>query len=221
MNLAKQAAGNRAADWIESGMTVGLGTGSTVAYFIEALIKKQLNIQAVSSSEQSAALARQGGIRLLNINDVSQIDLTVDGADEIDSQKRMIKGGGGALLREKILAASSKEMIVIVDETKVVSTLGQAKLPVEITPYGSQTTQARLEKIGFASTWRRNEQGALFVTENHNLILDIHFSAPLPCPENEQEKIRNVPGVVDTGFFFSLAGRVVVGYGDGSTKTFC
>src|SRR5579863_8814486 len=120
---AKQAAGREAAKWIEPGMIVGLGTGSTATYFIESLIervKKGLKIQAVASSHESAKLARSGGIEMLHLNDAPRVDVTVDGADEIDSQKRMIKGGGGAHVREKILAAASREMVVIVDESKLV-----------------------------------------------------------------------------------------------------
>lgn len=218
---AKAAAGHKAAEFIESGMIVGLGTGSTAAHFIDALIARcrtGLNIRAVSSSHASADRAEKGGIPILDINSVPRIDITVDGADEIDPKKRMIKGGGGAHVREKILASSSNEMIVIVDETKLVSALGRAKLPVEVLFFGSPATRAKLEKKGFQGQWRLNSDGTLFITENGNLLYDIQFDELLTHPENQEELIRHIPGVVDTGFFFNLAGRVIVGHFDGTTK---
>ena len=125
----------------------------------------------------------------------------------------MIKGGGGAHVREKILATASKELIVIVDETKLVSQLGKVKLPVEILPYGSLATKAKIESLGFKGSWRED-----FVTDNANLLLDIHFAHPLKDPFKVDEQIRRVPGVVDTGFFFNLAKRVIVGNFDGTTR---
>jgi ribose 5-phosphate isomerase A len=200
-------------------MIVGLGTGSTAAYFIENLIKRYrqgLSIQAVPSSRHSAELAKKGGIPVLDINSISHIDITVDGADEIDPKKRMIKGGGGALIREKILASSSGEMVVIVDDTKLVDQLGKAKLPVEIIFYGSPATRQKLEQLGFKGKWRLNEDKTLFITENGNLIFDIALEQPLTAPEKEHTKIRQVPGVIDTGFFFEIAGRVIIGHQNGT-----
>ena len=215
---AKRAAGEKGATFIENGMIVGLGTGTTAAYFIEALIQRRLQIQAVASSRHSADLAKKGGIPVLDINAVPRIDLTVDGADEIDSKKRMIKGGGGAHVREKILACASGEMIVIVDESKVVSSIGRAKLPVEILYYGSPATRMRIEEKGYEGRWRMSPDGTLFLTENGNLIFDIHFSSPPSHPEHVQEQLIHIPGVIDTGFFFNIAGRVIVGYSNGTTK---
>jgi len=217
----KKAAAIEAASWIKSGMIVGLGTGSTSVYFIEALIercKQGLQIQAVPSSRHSADLAKKGGITLADINSISHIDLTVDGADEIDPEKRMIKGGGGAHVREKILATSSNEMVVIIDDSKLVPRLGKAKLPIEVLFYGSPATRDKLEKLGFKGKWRLNEDKTLFITENGNLIFDIFFKEPLLYPEEEHLKILQVPGVVDTGFFFKIAGRVIIGHDDGTTE---
>ena len=118
-------------------------------------------------------------------------------------------------MREKILAANSGEMIVIVDETKLVPAVGQGKLPVEILFFGSPATRNRLEKMGYIGKWRVNEDGSFFITENGNLIYDIVFDAPPPYPEQDHEEITHVPGVIDTGFFFNMAGRVIVGYRDG------
>ncbi len=216
---AKAAAGRKAAEFIESGMIVGLGTGSTAAHFITALIahcKKGLKIQAVASSRHSADQASQGGIPVVDINSVPHIDITVDGADEIDPKKRMIKGGGGAHVREKILASSSNEMIVIVDESKLVPSVGRHKLPVEILFYGSPATRSKIEDAGYNGTWRLNKDGTLFITENGNLIFDIQFETPPSSPEKENDTLLHIPGVVDTGFFFHIAGRVIVGKFDGT-----
>ena len=217
---AKQAAAKQAATFVEDGMVVGLGTGSTAACFIEALIQRvrqeKLKIQTVASSQASAALAKAGNLPLIELNAALRVDLTVDGADEIDAQKRMIKGGGGAHVREKILAAASTEMVVIVDETKVVPLLGQTKLPVEILHYGSPSTRARLERTGYKGKWRTQADGSLFITENGNLLFDITFDSPLSHPEREDLQILQTPGVVDTGFFFDLAGRVLIGHSDGT-----
>lgn len=219
---AKWAAGRKAAEWIRSGMIVGLGSGSTAECFIHSLIercKNGLHIKAVASSRASANLAQKGGIELLDINSVPRIDITVDGADEIDTKKRMIKGGGGAHVREKILACASGEMVVIVDETKLVPSIGYSKLPVEILFYGSPSTRSKIEEIGFGGKWRQNDdQETLFITENGNLIFDIHFEAPPETPEEVHQMIRSIPGVVDTGFFFNLAGRVIVGYHNGKVE---
>lgn len=217
----KIAAGKKAVDWIKNGMIVGLGSGSTAECFIRSLIeacKKGLKIQAVSSSRASADLAKKGGIEVLDINTVPRIDITVDGADEIDLKKRMIKGGGGAHVREKILASSSKEMVVIVDETKLVPEIGRGKLPIEVLFYGSPATRMKIEQLGYKVKWRLNEDETLFTTENGNLILDLFFDSPPEMPEELHQTLINIPGVVDTGFFFNLAGRVIVGHPDGTTE---
>lgn len=218
---AKAAAARKAAEFIQNGQVVGLGTGSTAAHFIDSLIvrcRQGLRIEAVPSSRHSADRAQKGGIEILDINSAPRIDITVDGADEIDPKKRMIKGGGGAHVREKILASASDEMVVIVDETKLVPKLGHVKLPVEILFYGSPSTRQKIEDLGFEGKWRMNDSGTLFISENGNLIFDIAFENPPIEPEREHLKIIQIPGVIDTGFCFGLAGRVVVGYGDGSVK---
>lgn len=218
---AKIAAGRKAVEWIESGMIVGLGSGSTAECFIQSLVeacKDGLHIQAVASSRASANLAEKGGIEVVDINSVPRIDITVDGADEIDPKKRMIKGGGGAHVREKILASASNEMVVIVDESKLVPSVGRGKLPIEILFYGSPATRMKIEELGYHGRWRMNEDETLFISENGNLILDLHFDSPPPAPEALHESILNIPGVIDTGFFFDMAGRVIVGYPDGKTQ---
>jgi ribose 5-phosphate isomerase A len=218
---AKQAAAYLAASFVQNGMTIGLGTGSTAHYFIEKLIERHqqesLRIQTVSSSTRSLEQAKKGGLPTIEINEIETIDLTVDGADEIDHQKRMIKGGGGALLREKIVASMSREMIVIIDETKLVHQLGRHKLPIEVVPFACNATLRHLRKLGFVGGFRTFEEDSsyYYVTDNGNYIIDLHFENLLANPEKEEALIRSIPGVVETGFFFHLAGRVLVGFKDG------
>ena len=218
----KKKAAFKAAEWVENHMIVGLGTGSTVFYFIEKLIercKNGLHIQAVSSSDKSSRQAAEGGIHLLDINTITTIDMTFDGADEIDSQKKMIKGGGGALLREKILADSSQEMVVMVDETKIVTNLGQkAKLPLEILPFAYLATEKKIKNLGYAGEFRKTMNHLLYFTDNGNLIFDITFDAPRKNPEEDHALLIQIPGVLETGFFFNLAGRVIIGLSDGNLK---
>lgn len=215
---AKIAAGARAVELIKDGMIVGLGSGSTAERFIESLIKSKRKVTTVSSSRASADLAKKGGLEVLDINSVSHIDITVDGADEIDPKKRMIKGGGGAHVREKILASASNEMVVIVDQTKLVPTIGTKKLPIEILFYGSPATRSKIEQLGHPTKWRMKEDGTLFVSDNGNLILDLYFDSPPESPEELHIALIQIPGVVDTGFFFNLAGRVIIGFPNGKTE---
>ncbi len=214
----KKAVGYKAAEFIHPGMLVGLGTGTTAFYFIERLIqrcKEGLKIHAVASSKQSYLWASEGKIPMTDIDKVNSLDITVDGADEIDTQKRMIKGGGGALVREKIVASMSREMVVIVDEKKLVTTLGRQKLPVEIIPFAKQATQHHIAKAGYQGEFRKKSDGELYITDNGNVILDIHFDQLRERPEDDHETLIHIPGVVDTGFFFHLAGRIVIGFADG------
>lgn len=214
----KKAVGYKAAEFVQQGMLVGLGTGSTAYYFIERLsqrIQEGLKIHAVASSERSFQQAKENGVPMLDIDEISSLDLTVDGADEIDPQKRMIKGGGGALVREKIAAAMSREMIVIVDETKLVPSLGKCKLPVEVIPFAKNATFRHIAKAGYLGEFRKKPDGSLYLTDNGNLIIDIHFEKLRDAPEKDHETLIHIPGVVDTGFFFNLAGRVLVGFNDG------
>lgn len=221
----KKATGYKAAELIQKGMIVGLGTGTTAYYFIEKLIKRNkaenLDIKTVSSSKNSLKQAKEGGLITLDIDEVSHIDITVDGADEIDPEKRMIKGGGGALLREKIVASMSHEMVVIIDESKQSSKLGTKKLPVEVVPFGAKTTLHKIQKRIPSSAFRLKEEdpSALYVTDNGNYIVDIYFKSPIEDPEKEHLLLKQIPGVVETGFFFHLAGRVIVAFTDGQIIT--
>jgi ribose 5-phosphate isomerase A len=219
---AKRAAGVAAANLIQDGMQVGLGTGSTAFFFIEHLIqrcKEGLKIHGIASSIASHELALKGKIPLLDMESIDHLDVTVDGADEIDTHKRMIKGGGGAHVREKILACMSHEMIVVVDETKCVERLGKRPLPVEIIPFAWHATERHLNALGYRGKWRSASHGKMFLTDNGNFIYDIYFDSLLVDPETDNEKILGIPGVVDTGFFLGIAGRVIIGYADGRTQT--
>lgn len=217
---AKQAAGKAAADLIPKDAVVGLGTGSTAIHFIKALanrFQKDLSLKAVvASSNQSSQLAQQLGLPIREFDDIPFIDITVDGADEIDPQNRMIKGGGGAHVREKILASSSSSFIVIVDETKLVPHLGTRKLPIEILPFGAIATRTKLEALGYRGSWRADQKGNLFITDNNNLLYDVAFATPIEHPEELHEQLLGIPGVVDTGFFFNMAHKVVIGFQDGT-----
>ncbi len=218
---AKKAAGQAAAEMIKDGMLVGLGTGSTTAFFIEALGKRcheGLKISAVATSKQSAWQAEQLEIPLEDFEAITKLDITVDGADEIDPQKNMIKGGGGALLREKLLATASQEMIVVIDEKKLVNHLGFHPLPVEIARFVYRNTLARLEAEGYQGVLRLYSDQEPFVTDNGNYIVDIHYPTPITDPKQEQQRLKNITGVLETGLFFNLAGRVVIGYEDGRVK---
>lgn len=219
--IAKKSAAYAAASFIQNGMTVGLGTGTTATFFIERLIERcreGLKISAVATSSRSEALARQGGIPIEDINHLLAIDLTVDGADEIDINKCMIKGGGGALLREKIVASMSKEMIVIVDETKLVNKLGKFPLPVEIVPFGYTATIHHIEKLGWSGKLRMTPTDEFFRTDNGNYIYDIHFNELINDPEQLQHRLREIVGVIESGLFIRLAKRVVIGYNNGNVE---
>lgn len=221
IDSAKQAAGKAAAALIQDGMRVGLGSGSTAAHFIDSLIlrcRQGLQISAVATSALSEKQARAGGIPFLDVNAITSLDVTVDGADEIDALKRMIKGGGGALLREKIVASMSREMIVIVDESKLVARLGKFPLPVEIVPFGQAATIDKIQRLGYQGKLRRCPDHEIYRTDNGNLIFDINLTHPLDDPEHVQLQLKSVPGVVETGIFCNLAGRVVIGYADGHAE---
>ena len=218
IDAIKKKVGRCAAELIKEGMIVGLGTGSTAYFFIEHLAARcqnGLKIKAVASSETSLTQAKKGGIPLTDINKLTHIDITVDGADEIDQKKRMIKGGGGALLREKIIATMSKEMIVIVDDSKLCDELGKHKLPVEVVPFATEATKHQMEKLGYTGAWRKAKDRTLYITDNGNYLFDIHFSKTREAPEQDHAALMQLPGVIDTGFFFNLATEVIVGFSDG------
>jgi ribose 5-phosphate isomerase A len=217
---AKQLAAEYAVTYIQSGMTIGIGTGSTSEFAIDAIGKKVhegLSIKAVASSVRSEGLAKKAGIKLVDFAEVDSIDLYIDGADEVDTDLNLVKGGGGALLREKIIAFNSKEFIVIVDDTKLVHQLGKFHLPVEVVPFAVVLTMQQLRKLGCTTAIRRTN-GNPFVTDNRNFIIDCDFKQ-IAKPEELQHVINEIPGVVEHGLFpNSMVNKVVVGYEDGEVQ---
>ncbi len=225
-DLAKFNAAQAALDYIKDGMIVGLGTGSTSAHFVRALgdrVRQGLRVKGVPTSEATRNLAEQVGVPLIEISQISAIDVDVDGADEIDPAFRLIKGGGGALLREKIVAAASKRMVVIADETKWVEPLGAFPLPVEVTRFGFALTQQRvaeaLRKTGCAGdevalriSGKANEP---VITDGGNYILDAHAKA-IANAEALAAELQAIAGVVEHGLFIGLAQTVILGKAKGA-----
>ena len=216
----KQIAAERAVAHIQDGMAVGLGTGSTAAYAVPALaariLAEGLRLRCVATSQATEALAQAHGIPLAGWDDTSHLDLTIDGADEVDSQFRLIKGGGGALLREKLVAAITTTEIIVVDGSKVVAALGKRPLPVVVVPFAWQSTQARLQdRFGVEAPPRLGPDGAMFVSDDGGYVLDMAFGAPLPSPEDLEADIKRIVGVVESGIFVGHCQRLIVGHSDG------
>ena len=215
----KRAAAEAAAALVQSGMAVGLGTGSTAYFAIAALVRRVrdegLRIVAIPTSERSAAQAREGGIPLSDFARHTRLDLTIDGADEIaGASLDLVKGLGGALLREKIVAAASAREIIVADAGKLVDRLGRrAPVPVEVTPWGWEATAARIDRLG-ARVSRREAGGAAFVSDGGNLILDCAFGA-IEDPRALDLALHAVVGVIETGLFIGMATEAFVATADG------
>ena len=216
VNLKEQV-GIKAAEFVTDGMIVGLGTGSTAYYFVAELgrrIKEEdLQITAVTTSSVTYEQAEGLGIPLKAIDDVEVVDLTVDGADEVDPALNGIKGGGGALLMEKIVATNSKDCIWIVDESKQVETLGAFKLPVEVVQYGAENLFRHFEKKGYSPAYREKD-GQRFVTDQGNFIIDLDLKV-IPYAEALAEELDRTVGVVDHGLFLGMVSKVIVGTPEG------
>lgn len=224
--LEKENAAQAAMDFVEDGMTIGLGTGSTAKYFVENLaeeIADGLVVRGVPTSEQTRRLAESLGVPLVDVEQVDRLHLTVDGADEVDDHAQLIKGGGAALLREKIIANASDLMIVIADSSKKVETLGQFPLPVEVTPFGytitAKKTYDALKKAGVLKPMIKVRTGPgnkPIVTDGGNYILDCSCGT-IPEPPLASALLSNIPGVVEHGLFINLARTVIIGADDGAT----
>lgn len=221
----KTAAAVRALAFVESGMKLGLGTGSTAALFVSLLaqeVQKGLDVICVPTSDVTRRQAEKLGIPLTTLDEVPFLDLTVDGADEIDSELRLIKGGGGALLREKIVATASDRMIVIADESKVVATLGAFALPVEVVSFGLMATRNMIEMLAADAgcqgdiRLRRAGNGDVFKTDSGNCIFDCHFGR-IEDPESLDEALKFIPGVVENGLFLGIADAAIIGGREGVT----
>jgi ribose 5-phosphate isomerase A len=221
MEESKRRAAEKAVECISDGMVVGLGTGSTVYWAIQKIgerIKEGLNIKAIATSNHSENLAKELGIILVPFSEIEVIDITIDGADEVDSEWNLIKGGGGALLREKIVATASKQLIIIVDESKLVSSLGKFPLPVEIVKFGFEMTIKKLSILGCNPKLRILDNKP-YNTDNGNYIIDCNFGR-IGHPKELHNEINMIPGVVDNGLFINIAKQVIVGYQDGTVKNF-
>ncbi len=222
----KENAAVAAMEYVEDGMTIGLGTGSTAKFFVELLAEEVadgLVVRCIETSEQTRRLAESLGVPLIPFEQVDRIHLTVDGADEVDEQGQMIKGGGAALLREKIIANASDHMVVIADPSKQVERLGAFPLPVEVTPFGYTITAKNVYDVLAASgidrprVELRMAQGReLLVTDGGNHILDCHCER-IPDAEALAARLSNVPGVVEHGLFIGLARTVIIGNENGAT----
>jgi ribose 5-phosphate isomerase A len=212
----KEAAGRAAAKLVRDGDVVGLGTGSTAYFAVVALgerVKAGLKIIGIPTSVQTADLARQVGIPLTTLDEHPEIDITIDGADEIDPELRLIKGGGGALLREKVVAAASKKMVVVADSAKVVPVLGKFPLPVEIISFARTVVEKTIVSLGATPKLRTKADGSVFLTDNGNPILDCSFGK-IAVPAALALALSNTPGIVEHGLFIGLVTLALVGRGN-------
>lgn len=218
----KQLAAEKAAEFVQDGMLVGLGTGSTAYWAIRKLgerVRNGLSIRAVPSSAATEAQALEIGIPLASFAEIDRLDIYIDGADEVDASKNLIKGGGGALLREKILAYNSKAFYVIVDESKYSQHLNRAAIPVEVLPFAHELAVKNLKALGCLPVIRRNDQ-QVFITENGNYIVDCRFNI-ISNPESLEAMIRAIPGVMECGLFpGKRVTHVIVGHADGEIRIF-
>ncbi len=227
MDKAKFLAAKRSVAFVENGMRVGLGTGSTAAFMVRCLGERVrdegLRITGVPTSTQTADLAREQKIQVATLDDVKWLDLTIDGADEFDADLALIKGGGGALLHEKIVATASDQMIVIADAAKEVGTLGSFPLPVEVIRFGCNTTKALIEEALISldvmgrGTAIRQKDGANFITDEGNLILDLELNR-IGNPRQLALMLNQIPGVVENGLFIDICDIVIIGHGDGRVE---
>ena len=216
--LSKKTAAVKAVEYVESGMKVGLGTGTTIKYFIEELAKRKLDITCVPSSKATETLAKSLGLKVVSLNDalatakygeVPHLNLCVDGADEADKRMTLIKGGGGALTREKIIASASKDFIVVIDETKWADRVGAYPLPVEVLPFAQKFVESEIRELGGTPKLREK-----FTTDNGNVILDT-TGLDLSDALDMEGMLNNIPGVIENGIFaMRNADLIIVGKGN-------
>ncbi|WP_170784352.1 ribose-5-phosphate isomerase RpiA [Ruegeria lacuscaerulensis] len=227
IDRAKYVAARRAADLVQDGMRVGLGTGSTAAWMVrrlgERVQEEGLKIKGVPTSTRTAQLAREVGIEVVSLDQAGWLDMTIDGADEFDQEMNLIKGGGGAHLQEKIVATASDQMVVIADAGKEVETLGAFPLPLEVIPFGWQTTRTLVEEVLDTmdvlgtSTALRMDGDVPFVTDEGNHVLDLHLHR-IGNARQLALVLNQVPGVVENGLFIDICDKVVIGHGDGRVE---
>lgn len=217
----KREAAERALEWVKPGMKLGLGSGSTARFFVDCMgerVKAGLAVRCVATSEATAAQAKGLGIPLATLDELPELDLTVDGADEVDPKLRLIKGGGGALLREKIVASASRRMIVIADSAKRVAQLGAFPLPIEVVSFGLAATRRHIERafkeLGLAGTIRLRGDSSPFVTDGGHYILDCSLGA-IAEPERLSAILSPIPGIVEHGLFIGLARAAIIAGAEG------
>ena len=211
----KQAAARASLKFVHDGNVVGLGTGSTAAYavrFLAERVRSGLKIRGIPTSSATRELAASLGIPLITFDDVQQIDVTIDGADEFDPQLQLIKGGGGALLREKIVASASRQLVIVADASKQVKVLGKFPLPVEVVPFAQALVAKRIAALRAKPKLRQDASGNPFVTDEGHHILDCSFGA-IPDPRGLARTLDAMPGVVDHGLFINLASVVLLAHG--------
>jgi ribose 5-phosphate isomerase A len=218
---AKVLVGKRAVEFVEPNMRVGLGTGSTATQFIRALAarnaEKSLNIRCVASSDASAKLGRELGLEVVSLSELPELDIYIDGADEVDPQLNLIKGGGGAMLREKIVASSAKRFIVVVDSTKVVQTLGKFPLPLEVIKMALPLVTGHLEKLDLNPKQRKHPDGSDYLTDEGNFVVDC-YAGKISDPAKTADDVRNLVGVVEHGLFLGMTNLVLVAGENGVTE---
>ena len=213
----KKRTGIYAADFVNNGMTIGLGTGSTVLFLIQELgkrVQQGLQLTIVPTSSRTETLARDLNINIADLNDIDKLALTIDGADEVSPQLQLIKGGGGALLQEKIVAAASGQLIIIVDESKMVEHLGKFPLPVEVIQFGYKQVERKILSMGCTKVELRLKENKPFITDHKHYILDCYFEK-INDPSSLNTTLHNMPGVVETGLFVNMATKIIVGHEDG------
>jgi len=208
---AKSLVGQRAAELVEDGMAVGLGTGSTATAFIQALgarVQQGLQFRCVASSDASHDLAASLGMHVTTLAELPQLDLYIDGADEVDPQLNLIKGGGGAMLREKIVASSARRFICVVDSTKMVQTLGKFPLPLEVIQMALPLVTGKLNELGLNPRQRFHKDGSVYLTDEGNFVVDCHCGS-IPDPAKTAEAVRHIVGIVEHGLFLGMTDLVL------------
>ncbi|HEY6770227.1 MAG TPA: ribose-5-phosphate isomerase RpiA [Candidatus Sulfotelmatobacter sp.] len=215
-DLEKEAAARASIRFVKDGHVVGLGTGSTAAFFIRLLgerVREGLRIRGIPTSMRSEALATSLGIPLTTLDEVQEIDVTVDGADEVDSELRLIKGGGGALLREKIVASATRQLVIVADARKRVPILGKFPLPVEVIKFAHALVAKKIAALGGEVHRRVEQDGKPYLTDEHNYILDCRFGR-IADPEGLARHLSEMPGIVEHGLFIGMANVVLIASGD-------
>jgi ribose 5-phosphate isomerase A len=216
----KQLVGREAVSLVQQDMIIGIGSGSTVFYFIEALaqkVREGFNCRAVPTSSQTLSLSEKQGISMLELNEADHIDITIDGADEMDEQLQLIKGGGAALLQEKMVASASEQLVIIADNGKLKKQLGSFPLPVEVITYGWKNVQQQIQHAYKIDTALRMKEGKPLLTDHGHYILDCKFQT-IQDPAALNTSLHLIPGVVETGLFINMCDMAIIGNEDGSIK---